>query len=544
MEKTAQQILKERDHGLTGRTNFDTYWQTVHDLFDNVGMDVNTTYYPGTELTITQLFDTYCQETADILAAGLNTYLTPASSRWFGLRTSDPRKMRKKKVLHYLKDVESEVAHTLNTSNFYDVMPSFYKNSGVYGTSILFEEEDPFDRVRFYTIPIKRVVMTEDARQRPSEFYIEFEYTATQAVTRFGPDKVHPTVLKEHQYGRYPNKKHKYTLYIGPNWHRNPMGMDNKNKEWMVKWIDDAHQITIEEGGFDELPALAHRFYKRDSIVWGFSPAMKALLDGRLLNTKAKTLLRSEMKLTDPPVALPENAFLLPFNGNPRGVNHYNKAGLSQKDVFPVMNYGNVAVGQDSVEYSKSRIRSQMFTDVFLAFEGITKQMNNPEVFERIAEKMTLLGPSVGRFINVSDQVIHRTIAILGRQGKLPEPPQEIIDDPDYEIDYLSTLAKAQRNPELKSMNNALQMVGNIAQFNPDVIDKINADKAVDSVFEITGAPVQILRDDEEVQAIRDDRREAAAEQQRIELMSAGADIALKGTQAGKNVRETQAIGI
>lgn len=543
MAKSAKQLLKEKQQGISGRTNFETYWQTLHDFFDNVGMDVNTQYYPGTEITMNQLFDSNSLEAADILASGLSNYLTPAASRWYGLRTRDPLKMEKKRVLHYLKDVEAEVTNALNTSNFYDVMPEFYKKAGVYGTSILYQEEDPFDFVRFYSLDMKSVVIADDARGRTVEYWIEFEYTATQAVTKFGPENVHPDVLKQHEDGRYPDKKYKYTLYIGPNWERNPMALDNQNKAWISQWLDDANQHEIERGGYDELPALTHRFYKRSMTPYGFSPAMKALTDVRLLNTKAKTLLRAEMKAVDPAIALPSNAFIAPYNGNPRGTNFYQEGSLTRDQIFEFGNNGNTMVGGLTLEYSVERMRSQMFTDVFRAFDGITKQMNNPEVMERITEKMTLLGPAVGRFITILDGTIDRTIGLLQRQGRLPEPPPEIQEDPSYEIDYLSALAKAQRNPELQSMQNALQMVAGMASFSPDVIDKIDPDKGVDAVWGITGAPVQMLRDDEEVAAIREGRKEAEAAAQQAEMMSLGADTALKGTQAGKNIRETQMLG-
>lgn len=540
--KSAKQLLKQKAEGKSAKTNFESQWQTLHDYFDNAGTDINTTHYPGTELKITELYDTYSLETADILAAGLDNYLTPSASRWYGLRTKDPMKMEKKNVLHYLKDIEAEVNLTLNNSNFHDTKTMFYKKSGVYGTSILFEEEDPFDYVRFYSIPIKNSVIVEDARKRVVEYYIDFEYTATQAVTRFGPKKVHPDVLKQHIESRHPDKKYKYTLYIGPNWEANPMAMDNKNKPWISHWVDDAHQTIIDTGGFDELPALTHRFYRREESVWGYAPAMQALTNARLLNAKAKTLLRSEMKQTDPPQAMPHNAFLAPYNGNPRGTNIYQSGKLSKDDIFSFGTDGRVAVGQDSLEYSKQALRGQMFTDVFQAFDGITKQMNNPEVFERITEKMALLGPAVGRFLNVWDDVLHRTIALLDRQGRLPEPPDEIIEDPQYEIDYMSVLAKAQRNPELNSMQNALQMVAGMASFAPDIIDKIDADKGVDAIWGITGAPVQMLRDDEEVQDIRDNRAEAQAREQEAAMMGAGADMAVKATQAGLNVKTAQNI--
>jgi len=540
MAKTAKEIVKMKKQGKASRTNFETTWQTLHDYFDNAGTDINTIHFPGTELTVTQLYDTYSLETASILAAGLDNYLTPATSRWYGLRTKDPLKMEKKNVLHYLKDVEAEITHTLNNSNFHDVKTMFYKKSAVYGTSILFEEADSQDYVRFYSVPIKNVVIVEDDRQRVVEYYIDFEYTSLQAVTRFGADKVHPDVLKHAQDNRDTEKKFMYTLHISPNWERNTFSMLSSDKPWLSQWIDDAHEVVIDTGGFDELPALTHRFYRRSETVWGYAPTMIGLVNARLLNAKAKTRMRAEMKQADPPQAMPHNAFLAPYNGNPRGTNYYQRGKLKADDIFSFGNDGNVAVADASIEYQKERLRAQMFTDVFLAFDGITKQMNNPEVFERISEKMTLLGSPVGRFINVWGDVIHRTMGILDRAGRLPDMPDELRDDPSYEIDYMSVLAKAQRNPELNALQNSLQMIAGVASFSPDVMDKIDADKTVDAIVGITGGPVQMLRDDEEVADIRSRRAEKQAQEQQAAMMLDGADMALKATQAGVNVKTAQ----
>lgn len=544
MAKSANQILDEKDVVWGDRRNTETLWQTVHDFFDNVGDDINTQYFPGTELTVQQLYDTNCLETADILGAGLMNHLTPPASRWFALRTSNPLQMEKKPILRYLRDVEAEVIHTFNNSNFYDVKADFFKKSGVYGTVVLFQEEDFQDKVRFYVVPLKSMGIREDARGRVVEYYIEFEYTATQAVTRFGPDKVHPEVLKRHLHPSSQDEKHKYTLYIGPNWERNPQAMDSGNKMWISQWIDDEHRTEIKRGGFDEMPSMTFRFYRRSYMPWGFSPAMKALMDCRMLNAKAKTQLRAAMKSIDPPIAMPNDSFMLPENFNPRGKNFYQKGAITRDDIFPIGNYGNYAVGAEDIQYSIDRLRSQMFTDVFLAFQGITKDMNNPEIFERIAEKMTVLGPSVGRYNSqVLNPTIQRTIGLLERQGRLPDRPPELLEDPNYEIEFVSRLSLAQRNGELQSLQNALGLAGQMAQFDPNVLDRIDADKAVDAVWGITGAPVQMLRDDDEVSDIRDARAQAQAEQQRLDMLTAGSDIAVKATQASKNSREAENVG-
>jgi hypothetical protein len=153
--------------------------------------------------------------------------------------------------------------------------------------------------------------------------------------------------------------------------------------------------------------------------------------------------------------------------------------------------------------------------------------MNNPEVMERINEKMTMLGPAVGRYLaEVLNPIVMRTIGILWRKGKLPMPPDEMLQDPEYEIDFVGQLAQAQRRSELNTLITGLTMVGQMAQFSPQVLDKIDPDAVTDEVWGITGAPVTVLRDDQEIEKIRSDRAEAGAKAQQMAMAGAGAQVA------------------
>ena len=76
---------------------------------------------------------------------------------------------------------------------------------------------------------------------------------------------------------------------------------DKQNLPIEAVWIDVSGRRVVEEGGYNEFPAMGHRFDKRPFVPWGFSPAMKALPFARILNSIAKTNLRAMMKSTDWP---------------------------------------------------------------------------------------------------------------------------------------------------------------------------------------------------------------------------------------------------
>jgi len=525
----ADQLIQEQQQELSRRRNFESYWQTLHDYFYVESPDLNKSYSAGNELDSSYLWDSTTLECADVFASGFMNYLTPPTAKWSRLRHRNPEHASNKRVNGFFEDVMAEVNYALNRSNFYDQMFPSYKASGVYGSAPLFEEEDIEDDIRFSNIPLKQVVILEDARQRVCKYFIEFEYTANQAASRWGEENLQGYLKEEIKEGKGDSKKHKFLLYIAERHARDIRKTDKRNMPIEASWIDVEGRTIIEESGYNEWPAFCHRFDKRPSLAWGFSPAMKALPFARLLNAIAKTNLSTMMQQNSPAVAVPHNAFISPLNRNPRAINYYKKEIMTnaQHDIFPFVNNGNPEVGLTAIEYYSSKVKTLMYHDTFLAFSNITKDMNNPEIMERINEKMTMLGPAVGRYLDeVLSPIIKRTIGILARRGKLPEPPMELIEDPGYEIDFVGVLAMSQRRAELNNLITGLSMIGQVAQYSPEVLDKINADKIVDETWAITGAPIKVLRDDDEVREIREGRAEAAMQQQQLGEMAAGAQIA------------------
>ena len=537
----ADQLIQQYEQELSKRRNFESYWQTLHDYFYIESQDVNKTYSSGNELDPSHLWDSTTLESSDVFASGFMNYLTPPTSKWFRLRHKNPEFAANKAVGDFFEDVASEVNAALNRSNFYDQMFPSYKSSGVFGTAPLFEEEDVEDDIRFYNLPLRQVVIVEDARGRVCKYYIEFEYTAEQAAGKWGMEALPEALKEEIKQEKGQSKKHKFLLFIGDRYAREIQKQDKKNLPIEASWIFIEGKMIIEESGYHEFPAFCHRFDKRPFMPWGFSPAMKALPFARILNVAAKTNIRTMMKATDPAIAVPHNAFIAPFNMNPRAINYYKKEVMDGKDIFAFGNFGDPGVGLNAVEYYSGKVKTLMYHDVFLAFSNITKDMNNPEVMERINEKMTMLGPAVGRYLDeVLAPIIMRTIGILSRRGKFPDPPIELMMNPGYEIDFVGVLANAQRRAELNNLVTGLTMVGQMAQYSPDVLDKIDTDKVTDEVWSITGANIKVLRDDDEVQKIREGRAQSSQTQWEMAEMQQGAQIAKDAGAAEKSFAEAK----
>ena len=518
MELTGEKIIKNLANLKSSRGDFDTMYQELHNRFYVESSNIIEERSKGSRLHA--LLDSTALDCADVAASGLANYLTPNTAKWLYLEHQDRVLRDDKEIKQWMQDASDEVLSVLAGSNFYDQMPLFYKASVVYGTAVMFCEQDEEDGVRFYTIPIKNTYIVEDARERPCEFYLIFEYTAEEAWSRF-KEAVSDEIKEALKSGKNEDKKYKFICYIGKRLERDDKKMDKNNMPIRMAWVDEKTKAIVKEDGFHSMPCVAHRFYKRPQIVYGYSPAMKAMPYTRMMNAMSDTMLRSAMKQTDPAIMLPHDAFLGTPNFNPRAINYYQRGKLNPKDeILPVGNFGHPNIGVETLEYYKKQIRDIMFYTTFQAFSELTKQMTVPEVMERISEKMTVLGPAVGRFMNdVLQPLIEKVVMILYNAGKLPPMPEGMMKNPSFEVKFVGRLVQSQRQSEINNIVNAIGIIGQVAQVKPEVLDKINADEVVTTIANITGLPASMIYSDDEVRKLREQRAEAQA--QEAQLMQA-----------------------
>ncbi len=531
-------IIKKVELLKSDRANWESYWQTLARFCLPKRAYITRNRVEGEQLDFHQIFDNVAIRALQTMAAGFGSHLTNPSSKWFSLSTKNQDIMRSKATQKWFKSAEEEMFSTLATSNFESIMQEFYQGSGCFGTGAIFSEEDFKTRVRFTMIPIEELFIEEDAKGRVNRVYRKFEYTALQAFERWGKDS--GEAVAELMKEKNPNSMKKKLTFIHsvvPRETRDPSKEDNMNMPFESKWTEVSKKQTIREGGFREMPYHVGRFNKETGQVWGFSPAMNVLADIKMVNKMKQTLIRAAMKIVDPPFIVPHRGFVQPLNFNPSGAN-YSKDQKPSDAYHSIDTRANIPIGMDLIQRVSDDIEKGFFVPVFQAFIDITKAMSVPEVRQRIAENMTLLGPVVGRFTQeVFDPMITRVFLILLRTGVLPPPPEETIDQ-DLDITYISALAKAQRNSEIQEIQSFLGDVSAISQVLPEVIDKIDGDETIDIIAKIRRVNPDLLRDDEVVKAIREQRAAVAEQQARMNSAEQLAGTLKDGASADKDLRE------
>ena len=169
--------------------------------------------------------------------------------------------------------------------------------------------------------------------------------------------------------------------------------------------------------------------------------------------------------------------------------------------------------------------------------------MTATEIVERTERMMRLMGPVLGRMESeFLGPLINRSFGVLFRQGRLPELPEELQTGEEVEIniEYVSPLAKAQRQTDMQGIRQAMEMAGPMSQINPGVLEVINAEEAFRYIANLLGVPTKLLNSREELKKKREEQQQAEAEaqkmqqtEQEIAMVGQGVDAASKAKDAG-----------
>ena len=131
--------------------------------------------------------------------------------------------------------------------------------------------------------------------------------------------------------------------------------------------------------------------------------------------------------------------------------------------------------------------------------------------------------------------------------GIVPPPPPELAGQ-DLNVELISMLAQAQRAIATNGVDRFVGALGQVAQFKPDVLDKLNSDYWADSYSDMLGVDPELVLSDDQVAVIRQQRAQAQQQAQQQQALEQQANAANKlgntPTQGGGSTALDDAIGM
>lgn len=491
-------------------------------------------------------FNNIYDETAtfalDVLTAGMMAGMTSPARPWFRLAVPDKDLMEYDPVKFWLHDVTELMRTIFAKSNSYNALHSLYEELGAFATGVSIIEPN-FENVIHHTVlTAGQYALATNDLGYVDTVCREFDMTLMQVVSKFVRrpggvmdwSVVSPTIKRMWDSGKNLDSWVPVVHIIQPREDRDVRKYDSKNMRFASCYFepgnDQGNDLLLRESGYKNFPALCPRWHVRGGDVYGNGPSFRAL--GSIKQLQQEQLRKGQAidYQVKPPLQVPASMRNKMSNIVPGGIMYVppGQQNESIKTAFDVnLNLQHLLM---DIEDVRGRINRSFYADLFLMISQDNRRTpaTATEIAERHEEKLLMLGPVLERLHNeLLSPKIDMTFAMIAEAGILPPPPPEL-QGVDLKVEFVSTLAQAQKMVGLGSLDRFIGTVAQLAAGSGDasVWDKVNKDEAIDRYAEMLGVEPSVIVSDDKVVIVREDRAKAMAAQQQAAMVPAAAGAA------------------
>lgn len=469
----------------------------------------------------------------------LERMATPHNSQWHNIIASDRSLMRKPRVRAFYQDLNSLMMteRSKHRAYFRLTAAQTYGQLGVYGTGPLYlgaRRPNALSRDPGYlykSIPLRDMFILVNDEGEVDTAIRRFFLNARQYKQKFPNVPPPPAIAMELKDGRTPDdtKFFEFIHIIHPRSDQDPEALDARRHPFTSSYICIPDKCYVgEEEGFRSMPYITPRIMTESGDAYGYSAAMQALPALGTASAITKTVLKQGQKAADPVILAHDDGVM---NG---GVDMRPGAivpgGLDRngKPLYQVLPTGNFQVAEGMRQDYRRDIQDSFFVTLFQILIE-TPEMSATEVMERVAEKMSMLAPTMGalqsEFLGPS---LEREIDVLIELGKLADgprspglqmPPELIEAAGEYQIVYTSPMAKAMYADEISGFMKAVQMSTELVNStkDPSHLDHYNFDAAIPEIADHLSVPARWMNDDSKRNAIAEGRNSQAQQSELIQ---------------------------
>lgn len=558
-EKTAKDIIRYHEYLKQIRLPFES---TVDEILEFVRQSkpIKSTQ-KGQKLT-GNVYDGTAISALNLWADGMYGYLCSPNLDWFSLtipntvnfnRMSAMRQFNGKRiddipeVSQWLNDCEDVMKSAFLRSNFYAVMPQFFRDGGSIGTAAMDIEEDiGKGRIFFTPIHFREYCLAEDKNGMVDTMYRRFPVTMRNLVQRFGLEKIKAVDKDfEQKYEKNPYEEIFLIHAVQPRVDFDPSRIDSKSKPFGSYWVlEDKKDTLLDEGGYSRFPSIGWRYRKETDEVYGRSPAWDAYAEIMLGQQEARTNLIAGQKMAEPPMVGPED-LRGRVNSGPKGWTWVEQMGDAPR---PLNDGIKLPFALEMRERTDKAIEKHFNVDFFLMLSQAAYNkvfLTATQVIQMAGEKAAVLATRTDTLnIEAFNPIIDRVWDIELEARRLPPAPDVLQEfgGGHIEIDYLGPLAQAQKVMfETQGIKASLETGMQIAQIFPEALDILDGDEMMREIFKANRAPAKTMRSEEKVAELRQQRQQQQQMQQTIDQMSQAA-TALPG--ASKTIESGSAIDV
>lgn len=493
--------------------------------------------------------------------SGMFNGATPKTRPWFNSVVSNPIVAKSTANKQFIKREDDIIAEVMQVNNTYRALPLLYKDTLTFSTGACMQLPHPIFGSWLYPLAMGTYSFACDAEGNPEMFCRDFVYTVKQVVDTYGTvdgngmklwSNFHPFIKDCYDKAMYHEKVYLTTVIV-PNRSWNPV------KENKLNTTDRKYQAYTYIQRFGsasgKFSGLSSRELNRDRVevvgcngflkVTGFSyfpviisrwellaeenfgtggPTQLALADIMTFQEMQRGRLNAVDKILRPPMVGPASMRRHASSILAGGITYVedNQLGASFKPAFEVNSRVAELIGTQA-EY-REIIEEAYFINLFMSLLGqdLKSHVSATEMSLRSSEKLQLLGPALSQWdFDIGSKIIGNNRHILREQGRLEPLPKAMLDATSgapIRVEYVSTLALAQKAANLTTMERFLGVMGSVAQTTGDVsvVKLIKSESYLRSYGDSIGLDPNLLLTEDEYQKVQqaEQQKQANAQQQ------------------------------
>lgn len=470
-------------------------------------------------------------------SSGMMSGATSPAQNWFKFKIRNYNMENDYEVKSWCAQVEKLMRDAFNASKIYTKLPIIYKQLGVFGFAALSLEPDYDDIFVCKVLPIGSYRYAKNYKGQVDTFVREYSETAKNIVEQFGEDNVSDAVKNANKEN--PLAYFELIHFVMPNPNFDTTKAWAKNKKYISVYYEkgSTENKFLSESGFDKFPYVVFEAETNGEDVYPSDcPGINALPDVKQLFEMIKEYAKAIKKIVSPPLKGPAKYKDRTISTLPEA--YTPDADDGSEGVRPVHEVNpRILELSQQIETMKNTVKEHFYNDLFaMILNTAERGRTATEVNELKEEKMVLVSPLLEQIHTGLDLIHCWCFEEFLRVDILPKPPEQI-QGGELEIEFVSTLAQAQKVQKIASMERFSTFTINLANtLDPMLRGKINGSKMIDDYADFANIDPSQINPTEYVEQMRIAQEQKQQQQEQLAAIQ-------QGTEMIKNMGGVDAIG-
>lgn len=457
-------------------------------------------------------------------SSGMMSGATSPTNRWFKTTISTNNNLNDNYNNYELKKwcskQEEITREILYSSNFYQCLPEVYKELGVFGFCAMGLEPDFYNIVNFKILPIGSYYYSKNHKGEIDTFCRVYMETAKNLVEKY-PNQCPIEILETSKNN--PLKLFEIFHFVEPNKFYKEKRLSSKYSKYISAIILSSKGEFLSLRGYSKFPYVVFESgFNPENEYPNDSPAICALPDVKQLMTMVKEYAKAVKKIVSPAYKGPASLKNKKLADIPGAFIEEDENGRGISPIYEV-NPKILELKQEKDEL-KEIIKEHFYNDLFamiLSTSNTTRTAT--EVNELKEEKMVLLSPLLEQIHSALRQILYW---IYDEEIKIDLIKKPNLKSYQFKIEFVSSLAQAQKVTNISSMERFTTFVSNIANsIDPILKSKLNAEKIIEDYAHYANINPEQIVSKEEMDEIRKNIQENEKKQNELETIKQGSQI-------------------